>query len=296
MSETASYFPRDITITENMLTVDTQVDLRIVSLSDPRSSSAIPVVIVPGLATIIESLKDIITSLLIHHPVIYIETREKSSSVIKGKAGFAIEDFSRDVVSIIDQLGLHENNYALLGYSFGATLISHCFRDLRAKPLCMINMEPTPVFRYPKWSLPVFRYGLQLHRMIIAVAKWYLKSFHINTFEDPEMAVISFRAIDNADPRKLRDAILGIAGYEVWQRLPDIDRPSMIVIASKDGLHNEEDILRMRRSISDSSYLDLLTNKRTHSPEMAEAVTGFIKKITTMKQKVGNPILGFDLS
>jgi hypothetical protein len=146
-------------------------------------------------------------------------------------------------------------------------------------------MEPTPVFHYPSWSIFIIRWlGLPLYRILIPLAKWCLTNFHIDKKEDNEMAVISYRALDHADPKKLRNSILAIADYQVWDRLVHVDGPVMVVGTSKDHLHNRVETDRMVSLLKDCTYIDLETNLRTHSAEMGEVVRDYIKKSTLVER------------
>lgn len=88
------------------------------------------------------------------------------------------------------------------------------------KPLKMIFLEPTTVFHYPSWSIPVIKLSLLFKtKRLRFIAKWYINNFVIDKKADAEMAEISSNAIDNADTQKLKRAILAIAGYEIWDRI-----------------------------------------------------------------------------
>ena len=90
------------------------------------------------------------------------------------------------------------------------------------------------------------------------------------------MAVISSQSLDNADPAKLRNTILAISGYSVWEKLHNIDCPALIVGTSKDHLHVPEEITRMATEIKNCTYIDLETNLRTHSIEMAQLIRQYV--------------------
>lgn len=262
---------------EKYISVDERVELRVLSFCPVTETSGIPVLIISGLATMVESFEEVINELSKNSPVYFIETRDRYTSRIAGKAEYGIPAMGRDIVKIVESLGLKEKNYVLMGYSFGASIMSECYSLLREKPKCLIFMEPTPEFHYPGWSLIVIRLmGKPLYRILRPVAKWYMRSFYINTTEDNEMAVISGRSLDNADPVKLVNTILAIAPYKVWPKLEELTCPSLVVGTSKDRLHVPEDILRMVRVLRDCTYIDMETNLRTHSPEMGNLVYNYI--------------------
>lgn len=261
--------------------VEENVRLNIIRFTPENPELEVPAVMVTGLGTIIESFQKLIAYLTKRVPLIYIETREKSSSQIEGNTSFGIETQSLDVVNVIDYFKLDEKGYFLIGYSLGATIIAHSYSKLKNKPAGIIFLDPTPVFRYPKWSLFLIKnFGSRFYTVTKPIAKWYLTHFYINKKEDPEMAVISSQVLDNADPKKFRQAILDIAGYEVWNSLGTINCRTMVVGTSKDGFHNQEEVVRMTQMLANSEFFDLETNLRLHSTEMGEIALRFFQNLS----------------
>lgn len=95
------------------------------------------------------------------------------------------------------------------------------------------------------------------------------------------MYLFTSRALDLADPRKLKNTILAIAGYAVWDKLDSVDCSTLIVDTSKDGIHIHEDIIRMAGSLKKSTYIDLERNKRTHGDELVFVIRKYLKDLTT---------------
>lgn len=264
-------------VSEEMMQVAPHVAIRLVNFYPAGEATGLPLVMVTGLATRMESFRGVLHDLSLYQRIYYLETREKSSSEISGKAGFGMDEHAGDIVKAISLLGLKAGKYVLMGYSYGATAIAHAYTMLAEKPAAMLLMEPTPVFRYPVWAKLLISISVPVYPVIKAFAKWYLRRFHINTKEDAEMALISSRALDNADPQKLRDSILAVWGYELWSRLPLIDCPTLVVATSKDGLHLHADIIHMTTSIKDCTYVDMENNKRSHSAEMAAVIRNYLE-------------------
>ena len=73
---------------------------------------------------------------------------------------------------------------------------------------------------------------------------------------------ISARAIDSANPYKLRSTILAISDYEVWEHLSAIETSTLLVCASKDKFHRHEDLNKISSMIINCSYLDLEDQKQ----------------------------------
>jgi pimeloyl-ACP methyl ester carboxylesterase len=269
------------------ITIDEQVSLCVFEFKPLAVTGNVPIVIVSGLVTMIGSFETILAGLSKIHPVYYVETRDKTSSRLQDKVDFDIETMGKDIAFVIKTLGLEDQRYVLFGFSMGATIITDCVRFLDSKPLCMILMEPTPEFHYPGWSLFLIRWlTLPFYKTLASFAKWYLTKFHINKNEDNEMAVISSQSIDNADPEKIRNVILAIAGYKVWERIADVKCPSLVIGTSKDGFHMDREVKQMLALLPKGSFIDLETNERTHSNEMVTVTINYIKSVIEINNQM----------
>jgi pimeloyl-ACP methyl ester carboxylesterase len=252
--------------------VDEHATIRILHFHPPQPSDSLPLMIVPGLSSVIESFRGVLQEITRTHLVIYVETREKPSSIIRDQCRFDMSSFARDLEVAVDMAGVEEGGYLLAGYSLGAAAIMEAFGRLRVKPARVVLAEPVPQFRIPRWSLPLARLAPMLFPVIKPFAKWYMRNFMIDTQKDPEVMQIVERALDKADPLKLGRTIRGIHRFEAWDKLPEIDRPILIVATSGDTLHSHADILRMRKLIPDAEFIDMVDNWRTHSLEMARVI------------------------
>lgn len=249
--------------------VDGHAVIRMLHFHPPERTGGLPLVLVPGLTSVIDSFRGVLLEITRTHEVIYIETREKPSSVTGQTCLFDMPSFARDLEVAIGMSGLKDDEYVLIGYSLGAAAIMEGFGRLPVKPARVVLAEPVPQFRIPGWSLPLAHLAPLLFPLIRPFAKWYMRKFMIDTEKDPEVMRIVERALDSADPIKLGRTIRALYRYEAWHHLPQIDRPTHIVATSGDTLHQHQDIIRMNELIPGSCLIDLVNNERTHSEEMA---------------------------
>lgn len=268
---------------ERMIDVSSGVSLRIVSFYPKSKHQQLPVVMVPGLISVMLTFKNILIELTKDSVVHYVETREKSSSNVTDKTDYHVVSIGMDIIEVVYCLGLKEQKYVLCGTSLGATAMVDCYNEFKSYPFCMVLLDPNAVFDYPKWSLYIIRYGAPLYRFFKPVVKWYLKHFRVNTKEDYEMYEINCRALDAADPYKLRDVVLAISTYQIWDRLDSVKSPTLIVCASKDTFHRHDDIAKMNSMIKKSTYCDLETHERIYSREFVERIRNYICTISHEK-------------
>lgn len=264
---------------EQMVQINKFVSLRVIHFEPETKSPYPPIVMVVGLATVIESFQGIINGLTLDFEVYYVETREKSSSRLTGKVKFDMETVALDILFVLQFLELQSKQYILFGYSYSAAVMVEVYRFLQSKPICLLLLSPTPHFYYPKWSLPVIRVSVPIYAVLKPITKWYLRNFVINLKDDMDMYIYTSRALDRADPRKLKNAILAIAGYQVFDKLKYINCATLIVDTSKDGIHKHEDVIRMSNSIKGGTYIDMENNKRTHGAELTKVIRDYLNNL-----------------
>ena len=190
-----------------------------------------------------------------------------------------MDDFSTDLAIVTERLFNNGNQYVIFGYSMGAAIVMDGFPKMKHKPLSLILLSPTASFEYPKWSLFLMRHSLWMKSGWMKwVGKWYMGRFVVNRKEDPDMYAISMKAIDSADPPKVKKTILAIHDYKIWDKLEKIKCKTLVVATSKDGIHVKDEVEKIAAMIPGAEYLDLETNDRTHGPEMSKLVMGFLNQ------------------
>ena len=85
--------------------------------------------------------------------------------------------------------------------------------------------------------------------------------------------------LDAADPWKLKKGALSLSKYQVWDLLKDIEIPTLIVGASKDVLHEPEYLQRMVSMMKNATFLDLETNKQTHSEIVVKEMRKYVAEL-----------------
>ncbi|MFH0761012.1 MAG: hypothetical protein V2A67_05880 [Bacteroidota bacterium] len=264
---------------EEWFSVSENVALRVVTFTPPGESKYHPVVFISGLASVIWGFKETLIELTRDFQVYYIDTREKSSARITGKARFDVETFSSDLCTLIRMLGLEDGKFSMFGYSIGATVIVDSYRLLASKPDCAVLLEPNATFNYPEIALAIMRLNLPLFYLFKPLAKWYIWLFRINRKEDRDMYRISAQSLDNAHPVRLKKTALGISNYQIWDKLEYLTCPTLMVGTSKDRFHSHEEVTRMIAAIKNCTYIDLGNNRRTHSAELGMVIRQYISSL-----------------
>jgi pimeloyl-ACP methyl ester carboxylesterase len=262
-----------------MVPVSEKVSLRLFSFT-PKSKRKKPdIVFVAGWITQIDSWGEVLKEMTERHRVYYIETREKISSEVKGRVSYGAEAMGEDTAATVAHLGLKDDEYILFGSSLGATAILDGYKHLKTKPKSLALIAPNAVFRIPLfWRLVILAFIPPAYFILKPIIKWYLRTFRMDIESDRAQYEKYARNLEAADPWKLKRAAIALWKYQVWDELEGIDVPVLIVGGSKDTLHEPENLRKMTELLPDATYLDMETNKMTHSREMVQKMWEFIKK------------------
>ncbi len=267
-------------VKDEMIAVSENVSLRLITFTPPDQNDNPAIVFIAGWVSQMCGWQEVLFEMTKNYTIYYLETREKITSEVNGKVGYGIEEMGKDIVEAISMLELKENKYLLFGSSLGATLILDCCRFLTKKPLCLILVGPNALFRVPKiWKTIVTVFYPPLYNLLKPSVKWYLRKFRLDIESDYAQYEKYSNTLDIADPWKLKKAVLAVEKYEVWDLLKDIDIPTLIIGASKDKLHEPDNLRRIVSSLKNESYINLETNTKTHSKEMVDEMNKYLSNL-----------------
>jgi len=268
----------DCNVDDTLISLANGVSLRLITFRPGHKSPLPAVVFVAGWISRIESWQKVLREMTRDFVVYYIETREKISSKVPENANFDVNTIGDDIVQSIEHLRLEENRYLLFGSSLGATVIVDMYSRLSIKPCCLVLVAPNAEFRMPLiWKIIIILFYPPFYILLKPWVKWYLRRFRLNVKKDAAQYAKYCRALDGADPYKLKPAALSFSRYQIWDMLQVIDSPVLIVGGSHDKLHDPENLKRMTALLSSSSYVDLETNSRTHTAEVVEVTRRFLR-------------------
>ncbi|MFC1568977.1 alpha/beta fold hydrolase [bacterium] len=267
----------DCQIDDEMVSLSNGVSLRLITFRPVQKSHLPSVVFIAGWVSRIESWQNVLREMTKDFVVYYVETREKNSSKVPKNANFNVNIIGDDIIQLIDILGLQEKQYLLFGSSLGATVIIECYSRLKLKPCCLTLVAPNAEFRMPIiWKLIITFFYPPFYFILKPWVKWYLRCFRLNIKKDSAQYEKYCRALDGADPFKLKPAALAFSRYQIWNVLSLIDTPVLLIGGSHDKLHEPENLRRITEILPVVQYVDLEINSRTHTAEVVTVLRQFI--------------------
>lgn len=262
--------------TKQLVATSANVSLRVVTFTPSANVNLPPIVLIPGLAGVIDSFKDLLVELTSRHTVYYVETREKGSAQISSSVGFTVADIAADIPVAIQVLGLTDKVYVLISYSLAASGTAVVLANKMLKPKLALLVQPSASFPWPRWLLTLTWVGVPLYGVIKPFVKWYMRSFTIDLNEDREIYEINCRNLDQANPKRLAATVRAMARFSIWEYLPKIEANCLVIGASKDKFHSHNEALNISKAIRGCEYVDLVDSKRSHGVEVVGLVDDYI--------------------
>ena len=267
-------------IKNEMIHVSNKVAVRVISFTPARKNNNPKILFVAGWITLIKVWENVLKEMTKDFQVFYVETREKISSQVTGGVGYGVEDIGQDIVILVDHFNLKDQKYILFGSSLGATSILESCQYLKRRPMCLVLIGPNAVFRVPRFGKVIIRiFWPRLYLILKPFIKWYLKNFRLDVKNDQAQYEKYCKNIDAADPWKLRKGAISLSKYQVWDLLGKIEIPTLIIGASKDSLHEPTNLFQIVEKMKRVTFLDLETNKLTHSEIMVQEMRKYIKSL-----------------
>ncbi len=247
------------------------------ALSTTLDTTLPTLVFVPGWISLLNTWRHFLPHVTSEFSVIYVESREKSSSKVEGRVGFAVEDLASDLVRVLEHYGLEEGSFVLAGSSLGATTIVEALPFLPGQPAAAALILPNAAFDLPPYARLLRFVPHALLPSLKHLARWVMFRTKINP-EDVGQQERFVAALGAADAVKLKESTLGALRYRMnLEDLKPLPYPSLVIGASKDRQHDQEAVREIAAALG-AQYEDLETFTASHSTAAARVLASFVQK------------------
>lgn len=244
-------------------------------LSKPEvKSNKKPLILISGWFSVVYRWSEVLKIVSKEIEVVYIETRDKISSIIEKskKTDMSVERMVQDIIEIQEDLGVDFNDSICLGSSMGATILLKYLTDRNPAPWKTILIGPVPKFNFPiigrfLMILPTFMIGFG-----IKYIRWHVRNFRVDTKKEPKQAKSYDLALKLADPWRIQNSARAAKKHDGWKELGNIDSEVIFAGASTDKIHASEITQQVASKIKNSKYVDFKTNQATHDEKMANFI------------------------
>jgi len=235
-------------------------------------------IVMPGWGTVVPAWDQFLLEAVKDFDVIYFESREKGSSDLPKTAKVGMERMAFDIHDIIKHLKLDESKVVLFGSCIGATTIAYGMFKNMYNPYLPVLVAPPARFEFP----PVFRQLIPISPTFLwgavqPIVRLWITKFKSNS---PEQAAKYLRAAEEADAKKWKRLGLRLAFKRYWKMFPQVKNHVLLVAAEADKMDDAKVTKKVDGLMENSTYVNLRSNKETHSPVMVNIIREYLPKFS----------------
>ena len=238
-----------------------------------------PIVMVPGWGSVFEGWRPLLSEWTGKRPIIYIETREKSSAIFDKKMtldDFQMEKFTNDIAEIIKFLDL-KNNFDFFSSSLGSTILIDGLQSRKIQGRSSIFLAPNERFKFPLWArilikLPFPSFSL---KWLINTAIWGVE----RRVKEEGQKIRYRRTLLSQNFERIRLSARYLMKYSLPDELAEIKIPCAIITADSDKLHRLEDIKSITDRIPNAKMIQVPSNQYAHEPDVLREIEEFYESI-----------------
>ncbi len=283
-----TYTDKSVKVTEDYVEVSDGVALKVIDFLPECDGPEKPaVVFVAGWISLISGWQDVLKQLTPRYRTIYLETREKVSAKLpEGPADFSIARMSLDIHEILNRSVSLKRPFCFVGSSLGATVVLDYLSQNLRQPSHTILIGPNAEFSFPVWSLPLIRLlPAFLYAAVKPGLKWYLRNIRLDKHRESEQVKKYEGTIDAAEPKRLKANAWALRDYKLWDKLPEVKAPVLIIGARSDMLHGM-DIMKRMVALMPCATLEIMeSNRETHSEKAGELIVNQLDMLKKSSSK-----------
>jgi|TARA_B110000914_G_C15472622_1_gene451429 pimeloyl-ACP methyl ester carboxylesterase len=262
---------------EEWIKVSEKVSLR-VFIWKPNNKSLrelSPIVMVPGWGSVFEGWKPLLSEWVGRRPIIYIETREKSSAIFETKMkikDFQMSNFTNDITEIIRILDL-KNDVHFFSSSLGSTILIDGLQSGTLDGRSSIFLAPNQRFKFPLWArilikMPFPNFSL---KCLIKAAIWGVE----RKVKEEGQKIRYRRTLLSQNFERIRLSARYLMKYSLPDNLSNIIIPCAIITADSDKLHELKDVERIADRIPNAKMIQVPSNQYAHEPDVLKEIEEF---------------------
>ena len=259
------------------LTMSDSTQLRILRTYAPENTmNGYTLFMVGGWGSVVLGWDEVLIEAMKDFDIVYVETREKGSSKLAKKTKNNIDRLSTDIAEILQILDLDKDKLIILGSSFGAGILADGFGKKKFTAALNVLVAPAIQIDLPKmmrYFIPFVPHWVM--NLVKPIVKRWLKR---SKSENPEQAAKYIRVMNEADSRKWKKVSIYFIFWKWWSVYEKVENDILLVAAEKDKMHEADLTKKIGEVMKNSVYINLETNKNTHTKPMVDLLRKKIKQ------------------
>lgn len=264
--------PAGVTVSERYITVSDKMSLHLIDFQPEQNNDKPWLLFLPGWLSHPTGWGAFLSEITPHYRVIYLESREKGSSVppMVDKVSYDVARMLADVQEAVEQTIPAGQAWMISGSSLGSSIaleyLAAAARGACQPPNEAVLIAPNLTFAFPRWAKPIFRwFPGRIYPALAAIIKAYIRWFKVDMKREPEQYQKYAATLEAADPIKLRPNALSLFDFDGWRAAKTLTTPTTLLGGKSDGMHGLDDLRRVTELNSHCRLVEMESNKATHS-------------------------------
>ena len=260
-------------VSEEWVEVSDGVRLRAISWTPSTPITNEVLVFIPGWGSVFEGWRPLLSEWTTRRPILYIETREKGSSVMEGrisKADFSVEKLSSDLASVLKFYEIESSEVDWFSSSLGSTILIDSFSRGFLSGRSSVLLAPNSEFKFPFWARALIASPMPkiFHPIMKRLAVWAVE----RKVKEEGQRIRYRRALLTQDLQKMHLSARSLMRYSLPDDLSSIKIPCAVMTASSDKLHGMDRAKSIVNRIPKSKFIEVPSNQYAHEAEVLEEI------------------------
>ncbi len=264
-------------------TVTDGSQIRILDFNLAENPNEYIIMLIPGFATVFQSWQRVMELLTQEFRVIYFESREKVTSIMPKKLvrKITLSIMAHDMKEVIEQIKLDGRKYITICSSTGGNVLTEALNKKWINPTEAIMVGRAIEFHLQGFVvvLSALIPNFLIQTIFMPIIRWYISVEYVNKKNEPEQLDKYMRALEEANMRKIMPLFRRLYRYNSWDMPPKVETRTLLIEASLDRIHATEECLRVHELMPKSIYVDLSSNRASHSDPFVDEIKKFIDKL-----------------
>ena len=260
---------------ENFFLASDGSEIRVLtSKPQEKLSNGYTLLLLPGWNTVVPGWDKVLMEATRDFDILYLESREKGSSKLVKKPKNNPDRLSSDIQEVLNEFKINQKKLIIFSSSFSILFAADGLAKNKFESFLTIFLGPSwrltmpPLTRYIMFVLPSSLLGPTR-----PIWRWWIKR---RKSEDPEQAAKYIRALEEADAKKWGTVAKRFAFVRFRDTYEKIEDHIVVIGMEKDKMHKAQEAKDISNLLKNSTYIDMETNKKTHSVEMVEEIRRLI--------------------
>ncbi|MHA1419567.1 MAG: hypothetical protein ACTSVO_13310 [Candidatus Heimdallarchaeaceae archaeon] len=251
--------------------------IRTLTTKSPKeTSNNFTLVLVAGWVSIVLGWDDLLIEAKEFFNILYIESREKATSIVPKKGNFELDRYALDIKEALEYHQIKEEETIILSTSFGAIIVALMLKKLEIDPYLSILVGPIERIPLPlALKLSFIILPSWMFNLLKPAGNWWVRKFKS---EDEYQAARYIRAISDSEPRKWKATTKHVVFAKFWDIYDGLENNILVIDESEDPMHDTEKTKKIAALMPNSKLIDIKTNKAAHSTPMIEIMKKEIRE------------------